>query len=226
MNIKFLAIIVFLCSLPAISWPAGDFLARPLSTHEKVAHLLSLSIPDEQRISICFNYGCQQRQTIQFTNEDKEHIKIIFAQSEAGRISERQAIADAIAYMESISGKQSPVHNDRAKNFNDKGSGRMDCIDSAVNTTNYLRFISRLGLLKKHKLIQPVYRSPFMMGQHWSARIMELSSGRIFAVDSWASDNGQRPLIQKVSNWKTRDSEGIESYSNQSHRNKSYLNKL
>ncbi len=55
MNIKFLAIIVCFCSLPAISWSAGDFLARPLSTHEKVAYLLSLSRPDEQRISICFN---------------------------------------------------------------------------------------------------------------------------------------------------------------------------
>ncbi len=212
MNIKFLAIIVFLCSLPAMNCPAGNFLARPLSTHEKVAQLLSLSWPDDQRISICFNYGCQQRQTILFTHEDKEHIRAIFAQSEAGRISERQAVADAIAYMENIAGQQSPVHNDRAKNFNDKGPGRMDCIDSAVNTTNYLRFISSMGLLKEHKLIQPVYRSPFMMGQHWSARIMELSSGKTFAVDSWTSDNGQRPLIQKVSNWKTRDSEGIESY--------------
>ncbi len=211
MNKKLLAVVVFLCLLATISWSAEDFLARPISTHEKVAQLL-LSRPDDQRISICFNYGCQQRQMIQFGIEDKKHIKAIFIQSEEGRISERQAIADAIAYMESISGQQSPVHNDRAKNFNDKGSGRMDCIDSAVNTTNYLRFISRLGLLKNHKLIQPVYRSPFMLGQHWSARIMELSSGKTFAVDSWASDNGQRPLIQKVSNWKTRDSEGIESY--------------
>ena len=163
-------------------------------------------------ISICFNYGCRQHQNIRVTLHDIKQVKAVFYQSQSGLMTERQSIADAIAYLENIAGQQSPVHNDRAKNINDKGQGRMDCIDSAVNTTNYLRFISQLGLLRQHKLVKPVYRSPYMMGQHWSAQIEEIASGKRYAVDSWASDNGQRPLIQPVSNWKIRDSEGIETY--------------
>lgn len=205
--------ILFLILLySTFTWSSDDFLVRPLSSHEKVAQLLSRSAKEPDSISICFNYGCQQHQNIRVTLHDIKQVKAIFYQSQSGLMTERQSIADAIAYLENIAGQQSPVHNDRAKNINDKGQGRMDCIDSAVNTTNYLRFIAQLGLLRQHKLVKPVYRSPYMMGQHWSAQIEEIASGERYAVDSWASDNGQRPLIQPVSNWKIRDSEGIETY--------------
>ncbi|MCW8930662.1 MAG: hypothetical protein OQL19_10535 [Gammaproteobacteria bacterium] len=191
---------------PVFSYASDDFLTPVTSSHKKIEQLLEFSSPTKHSISICYNYGCKTRQIITIRQDDILAIKKIFNQFKNTQYGERHAIAQAVALLENIAGKQAPVNTDRAKNYNDLAlPGRMDCIDSTVNTTHYLEFINSLGLIDQHILQQPVYRSPFLMGQHWAAQIKDKNDGQRYAVDSWQTNNGQPPIIQAVEKWTTRE---------------------
>jgi len=135
-----------------------------------------------------------------------ESLKNIFKQYNTSSQGERFAIAQSIAQLEKIAASQTPVYNDKAKNYNDNNlPGRMDCIDSTINTTHYLEFLNQLGLINRHELQQPIYRSPYLMGQHWAAQIKKKNSEDNYAVDSWQTDIGQTPEIQKRAYWIKRN---------------------
>jgi hypothetical protein len=200
--------------IPIFSYSSDDFLSPITSTHEKIEQLLSTSTISQNIISICYNYSCKTQYNVSISQDDIQRIKSLFAQSLVGNIGEekeRYTIAKAIAVLEKITARQTPTYNDKAKNYNDNGlPGRMDCIDSTVNTTDYLQFINNLGLLQYHQLQKPIYRSPFIMGQHWAAQIRDKTNGQYYAVDSWQTDNGQPPVIQNIESWKVR--EAIETH--------------
>ncbi len=193
-------------SYAQISYASDDFLTPITGTHEKISQLLQYKLPNKHSISICFNYGCKTQHRILISSEHVQSITTIFETFNQTQYGERLAIARSIALLERVAATQTPVYNDKAKNINDKDlPGRMDCIDSTVNTTHYLEFIENLGLINRHKLQKPIYRSPYLMGQHWAAQIQDQSNGQSYAVDSWQTDNGQLPVIQHIENWKTRE---------------------
>lgn len=195
---------------PVFSSADGDFLSPVIPTHEIIKKLLKEPAPNKHSISICYNYSCKTRRSIAISQDNIQSIKVIFKHSNHSQFDERFAISQAIALLEKVAASQSPVYNDKAKNYNDNGlPGRMDCIDATVNTTHYLEFLNNLGLLFQYELLLPIYRSPYFMGQHWAAQIKNRSNGQSYAVDSWQSDIGQAPVIQKVNLWKTR--EAVES---------------
>ncbi len=183
-----------------------DFLTPVTSSYYRIGQLLENLTNNTNSISICYNYNCQTQRTISISQENIQSIKKIFKQFNSTQNGERRAISHAIASLENIAATQTPVYNDKARNYNDKGlPGRMDCIDSTVNTTQYLGFINQLGLLNQHTLLKPVYRSPYLMGQHWSAQIKDNNDGQHYAVDSWQTNNGHPPVIQDVESWTTRE---------------------
>lgn len=201
-------LVLFLTSLA--SYASDDFLTPVTSSHEKIKQLLKHSPANTRTISICYNYSCQTQRDISISEDDIRAINDLFKQLNGTQYGERTAIAHSIALLEKVAATQTPVYNDKARNINDNGlPGRMDCIDATVNTTHYLKFIDHLGLINKHKLQSPIYRSPYIMGQHWAAQIKD-TDGHHYAVDSWQSDNGQLPIIQKVKDWQTR--EAVKSY--------------
>lgn len=185
----------------------GDFFSPSISTRELLEQLLSDRVNKEQTIPICYNYSCRKKDSIQVSADDIKQIHIIF-KSNSNSYIERQAIAESIALFEIIASKQSPVYNDKGKNHQDNNlPGKMDCIDEAFNATHYLQFIDKLGLLKWHSIEAPVYRSPWFMGQHWAAQVREKQTGQFFAVDSWEKDHAFPAVIQKVEQWKVRDTD-------------------
>lgn len=195
-------IITFLL-IPTLIYANDEFLSPVVSSHEKIAHLLTIKNPDSSSIIICYNYSCDTNSSIHISAENIASIKAIFQSSNRTGHDERSAIAQAIALLEKISATQTPVYNDKAKNYNDNNlPGRMDCIDSTMNSTRYLKFLQQLELIVHHELLSPAYRSPFLMGQHWAAQIRERNSGRHYAVDSWQTDNGQVPVIQDIEQWR------------------------
>ncbi len=207
---NYLILIIFLTAhpilLPALTYAGDDFLTPVTSSFEKVNSLLKDSIINQNSVSICYNYGCKTQKKITISTENIQSLKSIFKQFNQTQYGERRAIAHAVALLENISGSQSPVNNDKAKNYNDNGvPGKMDCIDSTVNTTHYLEFINNLGLIKQHRLVEPAYRSPYLMGQHWSAQIEVKSDGKRYVVDSWQTSNGKKPIIQDIESWTIRE---------------------
>ena len=45
-------------------------------------------------------------------------------------------------------------------------------------------------------------RAPWLFDQHWSATLRELDGERLWAVDSWYLDNGLRPYVQPLEQWR------------------------
>jgi len=191
--------------LPGFLYAENDFLTPIEPSSKIVAHYLQLKSPEKSSIFICYNYGCKNNSTVYISNKNIIILKKIFKSATNSADNERNNIAQAIAQMEQIAARQTPVYNDKAGNVNDKYlSGSMDCIDSTVNSSHYLQFLYQLGLIKYHEIQQPAYRSPLIFAQHWSAQIKDIHNGQSYAVDSWQSDNGKLPIIQKIEQWQER----------------------
>ncbi|MCU7836320.1 MAG: hypothetical protein KZQ83_13845 [gamma proteobacterium symbiont of Taylorina sp.] len=211
MNFKHLQIYFYVTALfhPTFLLADSDFLSNHISSRERISQLLKKRLNTAHQIPICYNYSCRKKDVIYIAEQDIQLIQNIFNMTLAEKNNahdERMAIAESIAFFEKLAGKQTPVYNDRGKNYNDGLlPGRMDCIDETVNTVHYLQFIANLNVLKWHSIEAPLYRSPWFIGQHWSAHIKDISSGKSYAVDSWEKDNGSPAIVQEVGKWKNRE---------------------
>jgi hypothetical protein len=152
-------------------------------------------------LTICYNYACAEQATVVISGKQLLQVKALFNQAiDAG--TERAAIAKAVGLFETFAGQQTPTHNDRGGNFNDDQlDGRMDCIDHSRNTTTYLHLMEERGWLKFHRVLERIKRAPFIVNDHWTARIQEKQGEREFAVDSWFFDNGQPAAIFELDDW-------------------------
>lgn len=151
----------------------------------------------------CYDFGCKTTREIQFTHADWESLRAIFdAVSDAD--AEKQAIREAIARMEAISGRITGTHLDRGGNY--PGSDipqQMDCIDESTNTYQYLNALEQLGLLRWHRAGIKYHRIVWFI-DHWTASIREVGSERVIAVDSWYLDNGELPFLQSLDDWRRK----------------------
>jgi hypothetical protein len=164
--------------------------------------LLPFAARADEEVTICYNWGCHAEARVVFDVNDLLRIGALFDDVDTAAL-ERASIQLAIGMMERIAGEQTPTRNDRGGNVNDDGvDGRMDCIDHSHNTTAYLRLLERRGLLRFHRVLDPVERAPWLVDVHWAARIQELDSGAQYVVDSWFFDNGQPAAIFTLQDWK------------------------
>jgi hypothetical protein len=160
----------------------------------------------DERVSVCFNYGCIAQADVVFSDGQLE----ILARS-LGRartpIEEREAIGDAVGRLLGWAGEQSPISADRGGNYADDAvHGRMDCIDHATTTTRLLRLLERHGLLRFHRVLEPALRLRFWVFPHYAAQIEEMRDGGEeapprFAVDGWFFDNGHPAAVMRLEAW-------------------------
>ena len=163
--------------------------------------LLPLAAMADDEVTICYNYGCGVKATVVFDMVQLERIHDLFADVSSPQ-SERGSIQLAIGLMERIAGKQTPTHNDKGGNLADDGvDGRMDCIDHAHNTTAYLQLLDRHEWLQFHQVLAPVKRAPYLVDDHWGARIEEKDNHAQYVVDSWFFDNGEPAAIFPLQDW-------------------------
>lgn len=157
------------------------------------------AVADE--LTICYNYGCAVEAAVVFSGKQLLQVRNLFKKLPSAE-TERTSIAKAIGLFETFSGQQTPTHNDRGGNINDDGiDGRMDCIDHAHNATAYLHLMENHSWLKFHRVLEPVRRAPFIVNDHWAARIQEKPSGQEFIVDSWFFDNGHPAAVFALDDW-------------------------
>lgn len=155
----------------------------------------------DDAVTICYNYGCNVKNQVVFDIRNLERIGELFTDIEAPEI-ERGSIQLAMGLMARIAGEQTPTRNDRGGNFADDGvEGRMDCIDHSHNATTYLHLIQHHGWLKYHTVLTPIKRAPYLLDEHWAARIEEIASGEQYIVDSWFFDNGEPAAIIPLQEW-------------------------
>lgn len=152
-------------------------------------------------VSICYNYSCASQAKVDFSPQQIGQLRRLF-KTATTPAAERSAIAQAIGLFEHYAGEQTPTWRDRGGNINDnEADGRMDCIDHSTNTTTYLKLLERLGLLRFHRVLDPVERAPLIVNVHWAAHIMDRTTRQEYAVDSWFHDNGQPAVIYPLQDW-------------------------
>lgn len=154
------------------------------------------------RVSVCWDYGCDQRRQVTLPGTDWRAIRALFSPAPVDAAAERNRIARAIARFERATGRLIGTSADLGGNV--AGSGRpyqMDCIDESRNTDGYLRVLAARGLLRWHEVGKRRKRAPWLLDQHWTAVIRERGGGTAWVVDSWFLDNGKRPYIQPLDAW-------------------------
>ena len=155
--------------------------------------------------SVRLDYGGagRNRATVILGEDFWEEMEALFAPPLDTAAEERERIRLAVARFEQVAGEQTPTGKDRGRNQAPRGggTGAMDCVDESSNTTRYLLLLRSRGLLSHHDVLPPAWRGPPIIDPHYAARILEISTGRRFIVDSWWLDNGEPPILQSEPAW-------------------------
>jgi hypothetical protein len=184
--------------VPLIAFLAGPALADTFVRDDIITE------PTPNHFSLCHEHQCAALETLSLAAREWASIKQVFRRRPETPEAERKAIGQAIARLETISGKRTGTGNDKGGDLEGLGQpGQMDCIDESINTTTYLRILERERLLRWHTVEDRATRGWFIRGwPHTTAVIRDRQSGEFHAVDSWFRDNGQPPYILPLKQWK------------------------
>ena len=132
-----------------------------------------LALADE-RISVCYNYGCVAEATVRYTESQLVWARKALATAKTPE-QERTALGPVIGRLYHWAGRQSPIYADKGGNYaDDAAPGSMDCIDHSTTTTRLLKMLERRGWLRFHDVMEPARRSRLFIFEHYSAVIEEL----------------------------------------------------
>jgi hypothetical protein len=153
---------------------------------------------------VCFNYGCSHRANVMMTADEWSSVRAVFAEPAPDPAAERQQIARAIGRIERIVGPKTGTAGDKpgAAIITGATAGQMDCIDEAHNTSVYLHMLERDGLLKWHKVGQPIIRGHVIdRWFHNTATVTDTTTDVSWAIDSWFGANGEPADVVEASVW-------------------------
>jgi hypothetical protein len=176
-----------------------------------IALFLSLGAVAEERITVCYNYGCYAQAVVVYSDAQLAELGVLMRSARSAQ-EERAALGEAVGRLLGWAGKQSPISADRGGNYADDGvDGRMDCIDHSTTTTRLLHMIDRQGLLRYHRVLEPALRSTLLIFLHYSAQIEEKDGPADapparYVVDSWFFDNGHPAAVMSLESWLARES--------------------
>ena len=155
--------------------------------------------------NVCHGFGCSVETTVQISAGEWNSVVALFGA--ASPKEERGQIKHALARMEYLAGRYSPISRDVAGNLppDSRGTtadrlGQLDCVDEAVNATRFLVLFRDAGLLRFHRVLRAAYRRT-LFNQHWAAQVEEIPSGRRYVFDTWFYDNGQPPILVSSERW-------------------------
>ena len=173
--------------------------------------------PSKNAVSVCHAYGCQKTTRVIFTKKDVAEIKKLMRKVKKGNTphEERRSVAYAIGWLETEVGKRIGTSADRpGMDFRASGDPtQQDCVDEATNTTSYLLFLHKRGLIKQHTVEIPIAKGRIWRGvknwPHWTAVLKEEGTGQKYAVDSWIFENGENPAVVKLEEWYIKDLDNL-----------------
>ncbi len=155
-----------------------------------------------QMIPVCYNFGCRIKEYVSLTPDEWSTVEVLFKPQTKSPKTERIRIGKAVARMEQLAGKYTPIHKDIGYNLGEGATfpGQLDCVDESINTTTFLHVLERYGLIKHHKVIKRAYRRA-AFDQHWTGQLEENTTGDRYVVDTWFYANGEMPVIQPTKEW-------------------------
>lgn len=184
----------------------------------------------DERVAVCYNYGCAAEVTVRFTESQLAWARKAMGVAKNAE-QERAALGAVLGRLYYWAGRQSPIYADKGGNLaDDAAPGAMDCIDHSTTTTRLLKMMERRGMLRFHDVDEVARRTRLFMFDHYSAVIEEspprwLPRAKMrypqnmpedarperFAVDSWFFDNGKPAVILPLDDWKDGAGPGVDS---------------
>jgi hypothetical protein len=124
-------------------------------------------------VEICFNYGCQSRERVAFSEAELAEVGALLSRAQdAGE--ERALLSQAVGRLYALAGRDTPIRFDRKGNLADAGVfGKMDCIDHSTTTMHLLELLEARGLMRFHRVSPRARRTSLVLFQHFSAVIEE-----------------------------------------------------
>ncbi|WP_085908526.1 hypothetical protein [Kiloniella majae] len=194
---------------------SGVFLSLAVSgcnvtkpSEKALSHLSTSYAVDE--IGYCYGHGCHHKGQVSLNEGQWHEVQKLFKARDLSAAEERQAITVAIGYIERIAGQQNGTDKDKAGTFlGDVGDRQLDCIDEAVNASNFISLMERDGLLKYHALQEPQLRSWVSGNILHATAVLEQVSGKennktsMWSVDSSFFKNGENATVSPLDQWQT-----------------------
>ncbi len=154
-------------------------------------------------VDVCWDYGCSERASVMLPEEGWDRIRARLYPEPPDADTERARIADAIAEFERVVGPLTGTDANLGGNLAGSGKeGQMDCLDESHNTSVYLQLLADHDLLRWHEPGEPERRAPWIFNVHWSAVVIEKDTEQAWVVDSWFRDNGSRPFVEQLEDWR------------------------
>jgi hypothetical protein len=150
----------------------------------------------------CHGFGCTRRVSVPMAGGPRAALNAIMAGASASADAERAAVEKAVAWFEhqAIPLMGGVIDRNGTDPVDNLKVGQTDCVDEAANTTTFLKFLAREGLLKHHSVARPVARGGLTV-PHVTAVLRERSTNTLYAVDSWVADGGQPPAVMTLARW-------------------------
>jgi hypothetical protein len=167
--------------------------------------LVAMPPPANDRMIVCYAFGCKRRMMLDFTDADKKRLSEILATGRASPEAERKALAQAVVWFDRrvgpITGTSRRVAY--ANGISSTAAYNFDCFDTTRNTASLFLVLQDWGLLRHHVVGDPRYRGNIFLGQtpHNTAVVTERASRRDWAVDLWPHAYAEPPDVMPVEQW-------------------------
>jgi hypothetical protein len=164
----------------------------------------SLSPQGTAHLSVCYNWSCATTRRLDISAKELAEARSYMDVCAGNdRHEQLQRLRIGVWRMGLLAQRHIPVLvNDREVNDRDAGlEGRQDCVDNATNTTTYLSLLVDLGALPGWTVDEPQVRDLFTKDVHWTATVIQHSTGDRWAVDSWFRPNGNLPFVSPIADW-------------------------
>lgn len=155
-------------------------------------------------LAVCHGYGCGLSRLVGLNEQEVAALAALFDPPAASPARERQAVARAVGLVEQAVGRRLGTSADLPRTpFSLGDATQLDCVDESINTSSVLHLFAREGWLKWHAPGAPARRYAFLgFGVHYTAVLVESSTGESYAVDSWFHANGVPAEVVELTRWR------------------------
>jgi hypothetical protein len=173
--------------------------AEMAETH--IAHMLQRH-PATEALQVCHGGSCKVRTIAVLDESDWNQVLAQFDPPSPDAETERVRVGQTIGLLERLVAPQAGTASDVGANMRAADqSTQLDCVDEAVNTTDYLRLLAANGLLRFHTVELPVHRGGFV-DAHNTAVMRDRTTGVEYAVESYFYPNGVPAAVLTLADWR------------------------
>jgi hypothetical protein len=173
--------------------------AEMAETH--ISHMLQRQ-PTPEALQVCHGGSCKTRTIADLDQADWDQVLAQFQPPSPDAELERVRVGQTIGLLERLVAPQAGTASDVGANARAADQNtQLDCVDEAVNTTDYLRLLAANGLLRFHEVELPVHRGGFV-DAHNTAVMRDRATGVEYAVESYFYPNGVPAVVLTLADWR------------------------